>query len=307
VVDLRPLRVDGRDVGAILAFCRGAAAPGGRTGEGGVPESKDEIARAREQIEELRWELARSERLQALGEFVTVIVHDLNNVFASVASALRLIGRASGQGALFALASEGTNVLDRGARLVRQMHDFARGSSEDAAPISASVALDRLSGLIRSLAGPAIVVEIGAAEDVGTIWTSSNRLDSVILGLTANALEAMPAGGRLEISARNADASDLPLGLPVGPFMRLDFVHTGGAGSPEAAYDALRPTPKRRGRGAGLGLASVFRFAAETGGRCVVTSAVGGSIEVTLFLPRGTAFTAHGMDSDAESAEAGEV
>jgi signal transduction histidine kinase len=294
-VELWPLRDDRGDVaavGAVLAVWRD---PADRLEEAKSRERaaylaalEAELERSQARIEELREALARSERLQLLGEFVTAIVHDLNNVLASASSAFRMIGRAKQPARAVDLASEGTRALERGASLVRQMLDFARGSREDPAPLSASEVLDRLTQLIRSLASPPIQVEIHTADDVGLILASASRLESVILNLTANARDAMPNGGRLQIRARNADAAELPPELPAGDFVRLDFIDTGEGMGPETLAKVGTPffTTKGPHHGTGLGLMGAFKFAEEAGGRCVVASKCGVGTTVTLFLAR---------------------
>jgi signal transduction histidine kinase len=304
-VELWPLRDERADVaavGAILAVWRD---PGdsidearGRGCAACQAALEAEFERSRSQIEELRDALARSERLQLLGEFVTAIVHDLNNVLASASSAFRMIGRANQPARAAELAAEGTRVLERGAGLVRQMLDFARGSSENAAPLSAAKTLDRLSQLIRSLASPPIEVEIHAAEDAGLILASASRFEAVILNLTANARDAMPNGGRLEISARDAGAAEIPPGLPAGGYVRLDFIDDGEGMRPEVLAKAGTPffTTKGRGHGTGLRLAGAFKFAEETGGRCVIASTFGEGTTVTLFLARSEAEGGSGLE-----------
>jgi signal transduction histidine kinase len=216
------------------------------------------------------------------------VVHDLGNLIQIAASAVNIIGRspwAARETALEPIVARARTALERAAALVRQTTGRTVGSAFElrATPGLQSLpcCLGEIQALISWICDPDIVLSTEAATDLPLLRCNRIELQSAVLNLVINAREAMPDGGSIRIVARC---------VADGPFVgvvELSVVDDGVGMSRETLMRAFNPyfTTKVGGRGGGLGLAMVKRFAEEAGGRVDIASALGAGTAVTLRLP----------------------
>jgi hypothetical protein len=136
------------------------------------------------------------------------------------------------------------------------------------------------------------------------------RFEAALLNLVSNARDAMPAGGRAAIRARNVvlekvpQGAALPQGLPPGQYVGFSVEDTGIGMPPDVLAKATEAffTTKPKDRGTGLGLAMVHAFATEAGGALHIQSEVGHGTRVEVLLPRTRARPQALDESDARFA-----
>lgn len=213
------------------------------------------------------------------------VVHDLGNLIQIASSALNIIGRNPriGDGALGPVVARAKASLERAGALVRQTVGRVGHSLTEAPALTEAVCvracLDEIGLLLASLCEPNVDLVIDAAADLPPVRCNRLNLQNVILNLVLNAREAMVDGGTITIA----------LGEPVpsGSGLELRVVDTGVGMNPETLERAFDPffTTKDPGRGGGLGLAMVKRFAQEVGGSVQIVSAPGAGATVTMRLP----------------------
>ena len=113
------------------------------------------------------------------------------------------------------------------------------------------------------------------------------RLEQVIEHILRNALQSMLQGGRLTISAADAQAKDCPDNqLPTGGAIRLEWQDNGEGIALDQLPHILEPFVTTRNVGVGLGLTIVRRIIERHGGRLTVDSTLGLGTKVTVVLPR---------------------
>jgi PAS domain S-box-containing protein len=239
-------------------------------------------------LSESRKQVSQSEKIKLLGQFVGGVVHDINNVLAVMMSACRLMRRSSISEETATILDHADLAIERGARLVRQLLDFSRSSSEDPEVVYLEQLLGQDAVLLGHLAGYGIDIRLDFPGDAWPVLVSPGKLQTVIFNLVANARDAMPDGGQLRLQLSNCYANERPLGLPPKDYVALTIRDTGKGMTPEVLARAGEPffTTKERGRGTGLGLASAYDLADQCGGRISIDSALGKGAAVTLHLPR---------------------
>src|SRR5262249_28338947 len=116
------------------------------------------------------------------------------------------------------------------------------------------------------------------------------QLHRLLLNLAANARDAMPEGGTLEIStdARAITPAAPAQGLPPGDYVRLEVRDTGGGMDEATRKHLFEPffTTKAGGQGTGLGLVSVKSIVEQNGGAIEIESAPGAGTTVRIYWPR---------------------
>jgi CheY-like chemotaxis protein len=138
--------------------------------------------------------------------------------------------------------------------------------------------------------GPEVQLRLKLAPALWHVDVDPSQLDAALLNIASNARDAMPAGGRLVISARNRLLPDpaLPEGAHLaGEFVELCVTDNGHGMSDETAANAFEPffTTKPVGKGTGLGLSQVYGFAIQSKGLAFIRREPDGTT-VGILLPR---------------------
>ena len=242
-----------------------------------VEERTAELKAAQDQI-------LRTRRLAALGSLGAGIAHELNNPMTAITGYLAILkkelGPASPQGELIAHAQEQAT---RVARVIEDLRSFA--DQERAAqgqrfslvrPVRA--ALDLYEDRLRA-AG--IDVQARFEEPLPDTQGNPVQLQQVVAHLVENAMNAMPDGGRLEVSLGSID----------GDALRLRIADT-GKGIPsqlrERIFDPFFTTKDQAGR-VGLGLSVSHSIVEAHRGKILVESEEGAGAAITVLLPAAAA------------------
>jgi CheY-like chemotaxis protein len=119
---------------------------------------------------------------------------------------------------------------------------------------------------------------------------NTGDVDNAILNLAINARDAMPSGGLLTIETRHITldpdaAARIPNARP-GDFVRLTVRDAGQGMTAEVLAGAMEPFFTTKERGTGLGLATVYGVARQSGGFVDIHSAVGKGTAVHLYFPK---------------------
>ena len=184
-------------------------------------------------------------------------------------------------------------LVDRGVVLTRQIRAFS-GSE----PVVTAVVTD-LNTLVQQSA-PAFERTAGAATDVeyalepelGPVRVDAPQIRDVLIGLAANARDAMPEGGALTIGTRNDTLVEGSLtrltGARPGPYVAVTVRDTGSGMTDATLAHAFEPffTTKDVGEGNGLGLSVAYGVARRHEGFVTLDSKVGQGTTVTIYLPR---------------------
>jgi len=255
-----------------------------------IRDLRDQV-KAEEERQRLDAEMARLERLQALGRMADAVAHEMNNVLAVVMSVSSLarqewIGNPA--------AADYGVILDaaqRGRDLAQQLLGFVRTGPARLGPVDPDKLLHEVAALVRKASsGLVLVVEDRDARGERLLGDEA-QLQQALLALGLNAVDALGArGGRVSMRSRivTLGAGDFPVrsGAATGPYVRFEVEDSGPGFSPEALAHAFEPFfTTKGGKGTGLGLATVWRAAHDHCGFAAVEPPAGPGARVVLQLP----------------------
>jgi signal transduction histidine kinase len=221
---------------------------------------------SRKQLED---RLRQAQKMEALGKFAGGIAHDFNNVLMVIMGNVALISRRTPSPE----AQQIESAVSSAASLTRQLLAFGRRAVIEPTVLDVAQVVGDGVKMMSRIIGEEISIRQELPSTPLLARLDRAQLEQVLLNLGTNARDAMPNGGTLRIAASEVDlghgATDLPLDAAPGPYVRLE-VSDDGVGMDEATQQrAFEPffTTKPRGRGTGLGLATVFGIVTQSGGR----------------------------------------
>jgi two-component system, NtrC family, sensor kinase len=242
------------------------------------------VLRTREQLA-LSEALAQSAKLEALGRLTGGVAHDFNNLLTVVGNSVHLLRETQPELAHNPQLDAIARTVDTGAGLTRQLLTFARRQALRLEVIRLQERLPPLLQLVRTLVGARIDVRADIDPRVRPIEADVAELELAVINLAANARDAMPDGGQLIVSARNAQPGEVP-GME-GDFVLIAVTDTGAGMSAQTREKAFEPffTTKDAGRGVGLGLSQVYGLCTQAGGTALIDSEPGKGTTVKLYFP----------------------
>jgi nitrogen-specific signal transduction histidine kinase len=167
------------------------------------------IARRERQIQEeqrnLERRLAESQKMEAIGKLAGGVAHDFNNMLTAILGYSSMIQEdAPPKSAIRDQAQQIRRAAENAAALTQKLLAFSRKQVLQSDPIDFRSTLGNLLPLVRNAAGEDITVSTQMGEDLWPILADPVQIEQSILNLAINARDAMPRGGTLQISARNA-------------------------------------------------------------------------------------------------------
>ncbi len=231
-----------------------------------------------EQEERRRTEaqLRNAERLASLGRLVAGLAHEIGtplNVIGGRADSLRrkLSGHEVAEKSLRIIVAQ----IDRIARIVRGMLDFARAREARIAPTDAGAVLRKvLEFLEQRLEQGRVRVTCDLPADLPLIPADADQLYQVFLNLATNALDAMPEGGTLRVRIERASRLDPEGGDTQRPYLVVTVEDDGAGIAPDHLDRIFDPffSTKDVGKGTGLGLSISYGIVRDHGGFIEVES-----------------------------------
>jgi PAS domain S-box-containing protein len=237
-------------------------------------------------------QLHQSSKMEAVGLLAGGIAHDFNNLLTAIGGFAELI-----QGELTAddLTHKGIveirRAVERAAGLTRQLLAFSRKQVLRPRVINLNTVVTSTEEMFGRLVGEHIEFSTDLAADLGSVRADPGQMEQVCMNLIVNARDAMPEGGRLSIRTENFELLRQGIGsfadVPAGSYVVLSVSDTGDGIPEDVLPRVFEPffTTKRE-RGTGLGLATVYGIAGQSGGWITVESTVGKGTTFRLVLPR---------------------
>lgn len=274
----------------VVPMVDGAGRP---LGYQGIARDMTRRVEAEEQRRRALEALKNAERGEALGRLAAGIGHDFNNILTVILGFSETAALALGAGhPVVAGLREIDGAVGRGARLVRQLLAYSRNQAVEPQSVDLSAHVSGLDAMLHQAIPEGVNVQLVLEGSPWPVFIDPSQADQIVLNLVANARDAMPEGGVLEITVGNVRLTPAfcqrNAGAVEGDYVRLSVRDTGVGMTPEVMRHAFVPffTTKPEGQGTGLGLASVFGIVKQNRGYVLIESEVGRGTTVSVYLPR---------------------
>lgn len=240
---------------------------------------------------QLESEIARASKLEAVGILAGGIAHDFNNILTVVLGNITLVeGDVPSGSALAARLFDARRATLRARDLTLQLLTFAKGGEPVKATIELPELLKESAGF--SLHGSKARAEFRIARDLWRVNADKGQLGQVIQNLVINAVQAMPSGGVVTVSAENVELGaggiDTPP-LPPGRYVHLSVADNGTGIARELLAKIFDPYFTTKAQGSGLGLATAYSIIRKHEGHIVAESEAGKGTTFRFWLPAGAA------------------
>ena len=225
--------------------------------------------------------LIHTEKLAIAGRLAASLTHEINNPLQSVIGSLDLAEESLAEDGVEEareLLQIGMEELERAAGVVTQLRDLNRPSDiTQTEPTDVNVLVERVLALTRRQRQKHQVEVIwNAVDDLNSLMVVPDRIQQVFLNLVLNAVEAMPEGGRLEVST---SLTEEPAGVCIS------FADSGYGIAADALPHLFDPFYTTKAEGLGLGLYITKNIVEEHGGYIDVESQVGEGTTFKVWLP----------------------
>lgn len=232
--------------------------------------------------------LRQSQKMEAVGQLVSGLAHDFNNVLGAVIGAFDMIRRRADEPErVERFAEAGMEAASRGGKLTSQLLAFSRKQRMELKPLYVCDVIEAVRDLLQRTLGPLVELELGLNPGPVPVLADPTQVEMTILNLALNARDAMPDGGKLYVGTRVRRIENDPE-LAAGEYVELEVRDTGLGMDEETLRRAIDPffTTKPVGKGTGLGLAQVYGSARQAGGSVRIESKPGEGTTVRVFFPR---------------------
>ncbi|MDQ8165322.1 MAG: PAS domain S-box protein [Gemmatimonadota bacterium] len=256
-------------------------------------------------------QVRHAQRLESVGRLAGGVAHDFNNLLMAITGYAELIRMdlptdAPQQEDVRALLAS----AERGARLTRQLLAFGRRQVLNPVPLDVNTVLRDIEGVLRPLTGADVTMRLTLSREPASVRADRAQLEQVVVNLVANARDAMPHGGVLDIetSVTDVGAQQQGAGQP-GRYVRLVVKDTGIGMDAETQSRLFEPffTTKPRGTSTGMGLATTYGIVKQSGGFVTVESTEGAGTTMRIYLPAVDAATRSEPETEVENSETGQT
>jgi len=236
----------------------------------------------------MQFQLSQSQKMEALGRLASGIAHDFNNMLAVIQGNIELSKIKLGkENIIDKNLTTIENTINKGAGLIKQLLIFSRTQPLSFTAIDLNKVVLEMIDILKPLIGDNVKINTKLSDNLPAINGDTINLEQIIMNLSLNARDAMPAGGKITIKTEKLKIDEYDIRFlrtgKSGDYVVLSIEDTGAGMDHETLSRIFEPffTTKEQGKGTGLGLYVVYAIIQQH-------NAV---IEVRSELEKGTSFS----------------
>ncbi|MBI1181397.1 MAG: PAS domain S-box protein [Alphaproteobacteria bacterium] len=227
-------------------------------------------------------QLRQAQKMEAVGQLAGGVAHDFNNLLAVIQmqASMLLVDETLPQVAAENI-QEILTASERAGDLIRQLLTFSRRGIARMREVDLRDIVETVGRMLRRILGAHIVVGTELEAGVPLVNADPGMMEQVLMNLAVNARDAMPEGGRIDVSVKPVDITG------AASHVCLCVRDTGVGIPPKNLARIFEPffTTKEVGKGSGLGLSTVFGIVEQHGGWIEVDSEPGKGSLFRVLLP----------------------
>jgi signal transduction histidine kinase len=230
--------------------------------------------------------------MESIGILAGGIAHNFNNILTAILGYAELLLEFSN---LDDVSRQKVQNIELSARkaavMIRQMLRFARRETHEVLPLNLDDAVNDTVKLFEGALNKNIRLSVNLDVHTYIVNGDPNQIEQVIMNLLVNAKDAMPDGGLITISTRltsvKGDMLNIPTYIMPGRYVNLSISDTGTGIPDEILNKIFDPffTTKEKGKGTGLGLATVYGIVKDHKGYIDVQSDIGKGTTFDIYFP----------------------
>lgn len=235
--------------------------------------------------------LLRAQRMESIGTLAGGIAHDLNNILSPILMSVDMLQMNDPDAETKRWLGVIKENAERGADLVKQVLTFARGMKGERISVQLKHIVKDLVKILKETLPKSINVKFELEQDLWTISADPTQIHQILMNMCINARDAMPSGGNLTVSAKNAYLDEnyarMNFDAEAGNYVILTISDTGTGMTEEIKNRIFDPffTTKEIGKGTGLGLATAQTIVKSHGGFINVYSEPETGTKFSVYLP----------------------
>ncbi|HPM75829.1 MAG TPA: PAS domain S-box protein [bacterium] len=241
----------------------------------------------------LQDQLQQAMKMEAVGRLAGGVAHDFNNLLTGISGNLQLaLLDLKKNDPLTETLEEIRKAADSATALTRQLLAFSRKQIIEPKMLNLNELIEAMHKMLVRLIGEDVELQTLAGHDLGVVKIDQGQFEQILVNLAVNARDAMPNGGKLIIETANVELSEEYCRLrsysTPGAYVLLAVSDTGAGMSDEVKAHLFEPffTTKEKGKGTGLGLATIYGAVKQAGGNVEVYSEEGRGTTFKIYLPR---------------------
>ena len=257
--------------------------------------TRDITERKKSAMEKAKLEasLLQAQKMESIGRLAGGVAHDFNNMLTVILGFAELARNKILEPAILrGHIEEIVKAAERSRQITRQLLGFSRQQVIAPEPSDLNSIVEDLRSPLGRLIGEDVEMRFQPEPALWSALLDPSQINQILINLAINARDAMPNGGMLMIETANVavtpEFARTQANCTPGDYVMLVVSDNGTGMSRDTLAHIFEPffTTKAKGKGTGLGLATVYGIVRQNGGFITVYSEIGQGTTLRIYFPR---------------------